>query len=211
MENILKIRETIKELLVNKLIKNNNIDERVLDLLWVMAKDNVDILNKFLEILKNRKDVEIEKVNIKFDENFIIINYMDIELKITPKNLQIICFNYLTILENNLPVGSVVTIDSKGLEYIITKRYIFNDVSKAYCPYELKPYPFASFNNNTSLFITNKEIIKVVFKGYTDQSEDNYQYTMLKKFLIDGDYLPMNFASKEEIGKLLELNYEGEV
>ena len=78
-------------------------------------------------------------------------------------------------MEKLLPIGSIVVLNNGKQKLMITGRgSLYNNGGTiGYFEYSACIYPFG-IANQQALFFNNENIKEVIFKGYTDEDEDEY-------------------------------------
>ncbi|MEG0283834.1 MAG: DUF4176 domain-containing protein [Erysipelotrichales bacterium] len=155
------------------------------------AKEILDI-NEFAnskELIYVSKDLKIEEiglyVTITFDKIFFTIT------KVMFKDILMVIDCYMS---EYLPLGSVVKIDKdtlgiehdKDLIVVIEQRMVQPIGMHHYIDYRAIPYPSGVFNEQMYIYFSKKDILEVVFEGYTDMENEGYELA-LKESLINND------------------------
>ena len=129
------------------------------------------------------------------------------------EDMKILVRDMIALLEEVLPLGSVVDLKKEEFEdrfnlnglsnfrVIVSKRFqgIGDDL---YYPYSVLLYPFGTIGNGRSLSITPALIENVVFKGYQDEAEEDFVYQAKKTLICDQRRKSVGFASKDELQKI---------
>lgn len=85
-------------------------------------------------------------------------------------------------MEQLLPIGSIVTLKNGGQKLMVISRAALynNQGTLGYFEYSACVYPFGHTNQN-AFFFNSEDVDEVVFRGYEDEDEENYQKIYRKK------------------------------
>ena len=179
------------------------------------CNDNVQQLYKFNEAIYNNEENYIDfntgfsfqKINADY-----IITLENKTLKLEKEEFTKIIQGMIDILEDILPLGSVVRLKKKYLnklvdnneidaaDVVIVNRFSISDNINAYYHYTAIVYPLGVIGEARGINFTSNLIEDVIYKGFSDEREDTYIYLMKKELLIKNEMTSFCFANKNANG-----------
>ncbi|RDU22596.1 DUF4176 domain-containing protein [Anaerosacchariphilus polymeriproducens] len=177
--------------------------------------------------------VNTEHKSLKDDKNEILyfyespnhcIQYKEERMLYTQEELSEILKGMLCILEEILPLGSVVKLkedflmDSflhvkqqndqqnaerlekamkEGLEFVITRRFIETPDQGTYFEYAGVPYPVGQDMQNIILYFTPRMIEEVLHTGYWEEKEKAFVYLIKEELILERGECSIGFLLSE--------------
>ena len=220
--------EDNKKHLTMQLVEDFCINKKYLDEEYkkIICNFSSDIYNKNIKelydinecIVENRK--LYEGINISYvqqnDQYMIIIDGSIIELKL--EQIKEIIRGLIDILDDTLPLGTVVKLkkeymkkiiknkEIKDAEFVIVNRFVFHNEVKIFLPYVGIVYPVGFIESAEAFHFTPSLIEEVVHRGYSDEKDYAYTYLIKKELIVEKNMHSFGFASQEEIEKYKEIS-----
>ena len=177
--------------------------------------NNVQQLYKFNEALYNNEESHIDsntgfsfqKINADY-----IITFENKKITVEKKQFIKILHGLIDILEDILPLGSVVRLKKKYLnklvenneidsaDVVIVNRFSIPDNINAYYHYTAIVYPLGFIGEARGINFTSNLIEEVIYKGFSDEREDTYIYLMKKELLIENAMTSFCFSNENANG-----------
>lgn len=206
--------------LFNEYIENAEyIHEKEYDTLKYMASKWVLDINELRELRKafiegdRHYESKKYKINFDVDEEEYILSYENFEINLKKDNYETFLMTTLDILEDILPLGSVVDlrkdvygdkIDIDNLRMVITYRYIIKEDDGYYFPYAGVVYPIGMLFDNSKVFhFTAPLIEKVVMRGYSDEADDVFSYYMKQEMIVKEGLHTYGYMSNEKVEDII--------
>lgn len=207
-------------LLIENYIKKKQYDDETKALLEDISETYQDNYDFLFEIYKSFfKDIDYLE-----DEEGLVFRNNDQEaelelngrsISMTTEELKDIIIDLLDLLEDTLPLGSVVDIrkdlfsDRKEIQeldhirMIITYRFM-GDNEKYFFPYAGVVYPTGMLGSDNIYFFTRAMVDKIISKGYSDEDEEQFVYVAKNELVIEGDMNSVGYAPEEEAKRITE-------
>lgn len=176
---------------------------------------NYDI-NKY--IVENKKT--FEGMNISYvckDDKYMFVVAGNI-LSLKLKEIKEVVRGLIDILDDTLPLGTVVKLkkeymkkiiknkEIKDAEFVIVNRFVFHNEVKIFLPYAGIVYPVGFIESAEAFHFTPSLIEEVVHRGYSDEKDYAYTYLIKKELIVEKNMHSFGFASQEEIEKYKEIS-----
>lgn len=153
------------------------------------------------------------------------VQYKDEQMEYTKDEMTEILKGILCILEEILPLGSVVDLnweflkesieqlkqagdDQNGnrieeviksnLRFVITRRFIENEDNTTYFEYGGVPYPVGQDMQNILLFFTPKMIEKIIHPGYQEEREKAFVFLVKEELILERGKYSVGFQNSEK-------------
>lgn len=153
------------------------------------------------------------------------IQYKDQEMAHSKEEITEILKGILCILEEILPLGSVVDLnweflkesieqlkqagdDQNGnrieeviksnLRFVITRRFIETEDNATYFEYGGVPYPVGQDMQNILLFFTPKMIEKLIHTGYQEEREKAFVFLVKEELILERGKYSIGFQNREK-------------
>lgn len=181
--------------------------------------NNNKFLYKMLEGLKKEKEeLYDEENNVTFQkqEDTCTISFKDQYIQIKQFEMKEFIESWITIMDEILPLGSVVDLKKEffsseltkkteeKIRIVITYRFLSREGVNAFFPYAGVVYPTGMLGNREVLYFTPGLIEKVVQKGFEDEKELAFVYKMKREYLIEKNMISCGMATKEVVAKFSE-------
>ncbi|MFQ8920862.1 MAG: DUF4176 domain-containing protein [Clostridium paraputrificum] len=214
MNNI--FNNQLKLSFIDKKSKDLNITKEITTFFVGLAENNLFTLKDILGYIKTKKTYINSSFHLEltFIENTANINTDTNKFHIAIEKFKRLIVSMIDLFEVIYPLGTVVNLKTEYLNqltnnneieeatFVITSRYVYTDDVKTYFQYGGIPYPVGDLGLNKVFYFTSDLIREVLTLGYTDDREEAYIYMMKKELLLDGDYISIGYAPKEERKKL---------
>lgn len=150
-------------------------------------------LYKLYDCLKKNEEYMNNEGFIQYtlDKDYCILQYGGMSLKLQKHVTMLLLSGILELTDQLLPLGSVVTLNNnfnlnnkEKPYYIITHRFIVQDDMSGYFSYAGVPYPFGEMKDNRLLHFTIPAIDKVIFRGFSDDSDQAFILLMKENLLL---------------------------
>lgn len=150
-------------------------------------------------------------IHYKYDGDACLLICDGKECTLAKDKFRKIIISGLDILEDTLPLGTVVDLrkelykDSPDFEKIenirmvITYRFLRPDGENYYFPYAGVVYPTGMLGSNKVYYFTRPMIKKIVHKGFSDEQEEAYVYLMKNDLIVDNGMNTYGYATKEDL------------
>lgn len=175
------------------------------------------------ECLVNDKEYyESKLVSFSKEDDIYKLTIKDYSISLIYSQIKEIITGLIDILDDILPLGTVVKLKKEYLhkfinnneieeaEVVIVNRFIFKNGINAYFPYAGVVYPIGFVGNSNAIQFSSALIDEVVHRGYSDEKDEVYTYLLKNELILDKKMHSFGFASKEEREKYNEL-IKGEV
>ncbi len=175
------------------------------------------------ECLVNDKEYyESKLVSFSKEDDIYKLTIKDYSISLIYSQIKEIITGLIDILDDILPLGTVVKLKKEYLhkfinnneieeaEVVIVNRFIFKNGINAYFPYAGVVYPIGFVGNSNAIQFSSALIDEVVHRGYSDEKDEVYTYLLKNELILDKKMRSFGFASKEEREKYNEL-IKGEV
>lgn len=165
----------------------------------VYYNSNSRPLYKMYEGLTNGEEQVHDVLNhvsyIKRGSRYNLI-YRENSMEFTLKELKRVILSLIDILEEALPLGSVVRLRKEFLStfykdgdmgealVVIVDRFVENIEGLAYFNYSAVIYPLGLLGEKKTINFTSEMIQEVVHNGYSEEKDLIYSYMMKKEFVI---------------------------
>lgn len=201
----------VEEFLENTEYLNNDQKKAIIEL--IQTQDNPELVKELYEVYKNfykKEKYRGKNFEIKFEKNLCYIIFKGQEAVLEQIDAKNFLVTMIDLLEEVLPLGSVVTLKKeymgniipenfeKELKIVIINRFMFRKGTKAYFPYIGILYPFGFLEKEQSIQFSANLIDKVLKKSYSDQDEKDFVFNVKRELIIQEKMHSFGFASKEE-------------
>lgn len=177
-------------------------------------KNNLDELYKAydylnseeLEFIDSKKLVKINKTN-----DILIVDFKNSTFEISTENIKKVIAGIIDILEDVLPMGTIIELKPQFIKsmyksqslkevpkFIITKRFLSKKDSLSYFPYAAVQYPIGETSKGKNIHFTSKAIDKVIYKGFSDETELAYICVMKSEMIFKKEMHSISFSTLEE-------------
>lgn len=184
---------------------------------WV---DDIFRLRELRRIfLSGEKHYYDEENDISFekDKDDCILSHEGFECVFGSIQFEELLMCMLDILEETLPLGTVVNLNKKvygdikemeqieNLRIVITHRFLIKDDDGYYFPYAGVVYPTGMMFDNSKVFhFTAPLIERVVHRGFSDEADEVFCYYMKQELIIDHNLHSYGYATEEVFNKIKE-------
>ena len=194
--------------------------ENLIKLSVKLYRTDYKVLYNIYEVIMKNEDkyeneiISLDKTNGRYTLKFMNKAIGEFELD----NIKKIIIGLIDILEDILPLGSVVRIkkeylsrmlqgeEVENVDIVIVNRFIFHNGSNIYVPYAGIPYPTGFVGNANGILFTPSLIEKVLHKGYKDDQDAAYSYLVKNELIVEKKMHSLGFANDEEVEKFNELS-----
>jgi hypothetical protein len=168
------------------------------------------VYEAFIEGERYLEDEEHE-VTYERDEKDYILAHKGTECVFTENELRKVLVVLLDLLEDTLPLGTVVNLkksvykdipqidEVEEISVVITYRFLGVDEQGYYFPYAGVMYPTGMMGREEVLYFTRPLVDEILQSGYRDERENAYVYLMKKELVIEKGLNTFGFASPDEI------------
>jgi hypothetical protein len=182
---------------------------------WLVAyKTNQTFLYEVSDLLNNKTTSEyVDKGKAityqRYDENLLIVRQSEtivVPFAAAKRGVQLMA----DALQDYLPLGSVVDLKKspfasvlsedayESLRIVITQRFTCVPGTKAYFPYGGIVYPLGTPGSGQMVYFTSPLIERVVHKGFDDEVEVAFVFSMKGALLFEKQYHSVAFSSLDE-------------
>lgn len=209
-----KTYEMCEQLMQEWIRNQNELTKEQCSLISQYTEDNPSsaaVLYKSLEALKNGNDNfsdMLTGLSLCKDKTNYIVSYKKCSSAFSKKQLTSLFCAAADIYCNVLPLGSVIrlrrdkndnTAETENQMIIIDRRYVYPDEnSKAFYTYSGTLFPFGSFNDCIRFNFTPNAVADIVFKGYSDETDDAYIFKAKDEMILKLKMHSFTGASEEE-------------
>ncbi|ROR29196.1 hypothetical protein EDD66_103131 [Mobilisporobacter senegalensis] len=150
----------------------------------------------------------------KQDNNCLLtVNTEQIELSKT--NMKGFIESLITIMEDILPLGSIVDLKREyfaneilknkveNIRMVITHRFLSKEGTDVYFPYAGVVYPTGMLGRGEVLYFTPGLIENVIHRGFEDVQETAYVSQMKREFIVENNMISCGFATKEKVEEFI--------
>ncbi len=142
------------------------------------------------------------------------LTYHKEKMEFTGLELREIIAGMIDILEEVLPLGTVVDLkkrylqkhipasDIENIKIVITQRFLYHENDRTYFPYAGSIYPVGMLDKNEIIHFTPAMIETVVHRGYSDRQDRAYAYRMKQELILEKGMHSYGFSTEEERDKL---------
>lgn len=192
----------------------NNRDKEIMEKIVGIYVDNTGFLFQVYEaFIENDRFMEDEQNGVRYereDEEYIL-SYEGKECIFNKKNFKKVLAAMLDLLEDTIPLGSVVDLrkdayagiadlqDVEHIRMVVTYRFLGTEEESYYFPYAGVVYPTGMLGRKEVLYFTRPLVERIVKEGYRDEQEDAYVYLMKKELVVEKRKNSYGYADKEEI------------
>ena len=187
------------------------------DILRQMAEDykknNSYLMKLYVAIHNGESQIvdPIRKLAVQCYGENCLLKYKEKNAEFSTQKLLKIVGELVELLENVLPLGSLVQLKKEYFDellqktkveklwVVITNRFLVRE-DKSYFTYGGVVYPVASFNSQNLIQFTPTLIDKVIQKGYRDEQDEAYVYLMREELIIEEEICSAGFQH-EEVGE----------
>jgi len=180
--------------------------------------DYKELYNFYENLTKHVERYDGETISyIKNDDKFNI-SFLNKTIQLDFEETKTLIVGLIDILEDILPLGSVVRLkkeylsrmlqgeDVENVDIVIVNRFIFHNGSNVYIPYAGVPYPTGFVGKANGILFTPSLIEKVLHKGYKEDQDAAYSYLMKNELIVEKKMHSLGFANNEEVEKFNELS-----
>lgn len=160
---------------------------------------------------------EERKIRCKLQNNQYTLMYNGANLIFTKPQFQGILAGMIDILEDILPLGSVVDLKKEffkdmltdidkieQIRVVITNRFLYQEGDTFYFTYAGVVYPIGIFRSKQMLHFTSAVIENVVHTGYSDKQEEAYVFFMKQELIFEKGMHSLGFSTEEERERYLQ-------
>lgn len=164
------------------------------------------ISSEDLEFVDNKKIIKINRQNNNLD-----VNIKNNLINISIDNTKYILAGIIDILEDILPIGTIIELKPEFIKsiynnenlnetpkFIIIRRFLSREGNLSYFPYAAVPYPIGELSDGKNIHLTSKAIDKVVYKGFSDETDLAYICVMKSEMIFKKGMHSISFSSIEE-------------
>ena len=182
----------------------------------------LEVYKAFAKDLDYLEDQE-NHVHYEKDGKDYILALENIETVFDKEHFAKVIAAMLDILEEMLPLGTVVDLDSEMMKLVgekindekakegeelidvdavenfrmvITHRFLGSD-GKYYYPYAGVAYPMGMLGSSEVFYFTRAFVKDIVQKGYEDEVEYQFQYLMKRQIIVEQDMCTVGYTSAE--------------
>jgi len=216
-ENTMDFELATKEILIKWLAKLSFLGKEQKRLLFEVGciyRNNIEFLYQIYgAIATNQKQLKDEVHNITYKcegDNHVLV-YNSEDLVFTEEQLKTVLVGLIDIMEEVLPLGSVVDLKKDFLKdilanldkveqvrVVIIDRFLRRKDDKSYFTYAGVLYPLGTFKQQEQLHFTSALIESVVHKGYSDKQEEAYVFLMKNELILENGMHSFGFSTEEE-------------
>lgn len=199
--NIPDIRQLTKDLLVRWLDNKEYLDDNAKRILYTIGCENQSNMSKLYDInraLISKQLIENETYRLMLaeDEDTCELTFRDEAVRIDRNCFKKTIAGMIDILEEILPMGSVVDLKKEylgekfkteeigNIRIVITQRFTYIKGDTAYFPYVGVVYPVGMVSDARTVQFTSSLINNVVFKGFSDIMEEAYVYAIKEELIL---------------------------
>lgn len=197
-ENTLQKRKFSSALCVEWLQKDGQFREMQKRAILEYAETHVGKTEELYELYQGileGKSCKTELLELEMNGERAELKVMNQQIQKSLEEIKTILQNMILILEDTLPLGSVVELDLSecGIEseipltnvkVLIVDRFMRKEKENFYVPYCGVVYPFG--NTKKQLFFTKKGVTSIVSRGYEDEQENAFIAGMKRELLKKG-------------------------
>lgn len=144
-------------------------------------------------------------------DDIIILQIEDVTFELYKIQFYMILMNIKNFGDEVLPLGSVVSLNSREvseeIKFVITNRYVVEENQDYYYQYQIEVYPYGTLLNVENLTTTNENISKIHFKGYVNEFEKQFIEQIKRDIFLNTD-LYSYFDKLEEKQKYVAQFFE---
>lgn len=182
--------------------------------LGLSYKSDIDELYRIYDYINGEEKEFIDsKKIIKIHKDYKVLEVIirDNTLKIHIKDVKKILAGIIDILEDILPIGTIIELKPQFIEsilgsknlkeapkFIIIRRFLRIEDSLTYFPYEAVPYPVGELNDGKNIHLTFKAIDKIVYKGFSDKVDLAYICVMKSELILKKNMYSISFSNTKE-------------
>ncbi len=172
---------------------------------FVKHQNDINQLHSLLEIIEHNNEMwsfHDLKYELKANNHTLAIHFNSITL--TKEQVEKLIVSTLLILEEILPLGSVVDLKNvtdkevENFRVVIVNRFIYQKQLGGYFEYVGVVYPLGKLSEETTISFTPSLIEKVVHRGYSDEQEEVFVKLMKIRLIIENDYISMSFLAEDQ-------------
>lgn len=206
-----------KEILVKWLAKLSFLGKEQKRLLFEVGciyRNNIEFLYQIYGAIatdqKQLKD-EVHNITYKCEGDDHVLVYRGEDLVFTEEQLKTILIGIIDIMEEILPLGSVVDLKKDFLKdilanidkveqvrVVIIDRFLHRKDEKSYFTYAGVLYPIGILKQQEHLNFTSALIEQVVQKGYSDKQEEAYVFLMKNELILENGMHSIGFLTDAE-------------
>lgn len=203
-DNNMDFELATKEILIKWLAKLSFLGKEQKRLLFEVGciyRSNIQFLYKIYgAIATNQKQLKDEEHNITYKcegDNHVLV-YQGEALVFKEEQLKTILVRIIDIMEEILPLGSVVDLKKDFLKdilantdkveqvrVVIINRFLHQKGDASYFTYAGVLYPIGALMQQEQLHFTSALIENVVHKGYSDKQEEAYVFLMKNELILE--------------------------
>lgn len=204
-----------KKLVKDYLDKKESMDEKQAGLLLSMAakyENNTAFLSElYAASMYQERYLEDEKTGVKYERDGVdyFLTIDEEEIRLSETEFRDIISSFIDILEDVLPLGTVVDLkkefyhtidelkDAENIRMVITHRFLGSEGEPFYFPYAGVVYPTGMLGIQGVLHFTRPLIKSIVKLGYTDMQEEAFVLLMKHDLIVDKGYRSFGYADDE--------------
>ena len=201
-------------------------EKRTLTEVAVCYKEDISFLMKVYEaFVENDRFVQDEENDVRYEreKDLYILSLEGQEVCLRKEKFRKILISMLDILEDTLPLGTVVDLKKDiyksvpemekvdNIRMVITHRFLKRAGSTYYYPYAGVVYPTGMLGYQEIFHFTRPVVDKIVQQGYRDEQEEVFSYLMKKELIVDEGGNTVGFATKEEVEEINKTFKEAKV
>lgn len=182
---------------------------------FLKNQSEISRLYELIDIIEKKENVwEFNGLKYKFDNNVHIISIGFDDVKLSKDEIRELCISTLMVLEEILPLGTVVDLDKSSMSsnlsnidnfrIVIVDRFVSNSQVEGFFEYVGVVYPLGKPNKNAVISFSPHIIEKVVYKGYSDEVDEAFVKLMKIQLLIEKNYTSVSFLSEDKKALLKE-------
>lgn len=197
---------------IDQLVFFNDEEKSIFLQIALKNKDKLHELYKVYDYINTKEEkFNNGELDIRKGINKYYIGFNNTLIEIEENDIKKVIAGIIDILEEVLPIGTVVLLKHEFIKkmckdnevkevprFIINKRFLSKEGSSTYFNYSVVPYPTGEIAENNNLYVTTNAIDKVIYRGYSDVSDEAYIYIMKNEMILNKKMHSISFASEEE-------------
>jgi len=216
-ENNMDFELATKEVLIKWLAKLAFLgkeQKRLLFEIGCIYRNNMEFLYQIYAAIATNQECLMDKernITYKFQGDNHVLMYNGENLLFTEAQLKTVLVGIIDIMEEILPLGSVVDLKKEFLKgilantdkveqvrVVITNRFLHQKDDRSYFTYAGVLYPIGTLMQQEQLHFTSALIENVVHKGYSDKQEEAYVFLMKNELILENAMHSFGFSTEEE-------------
>ena len=197
---------------IDKLDFLTNDDKAISLKVGLLYKNQINELYRIYDFINSEEKEFIDNnINLEKKDNNLCINIKGKNIVISINNFTNILEGSTDILEDILPIGTVIELKSQFIKtlygetqfkenpkFIITRRFLSKEGGLFYFPYAAVPYPTGELSDENNIYLTSQAIEKVIYKGFSDEKDLAFICVMKSEMIFKKNMKSISFSSEEE-------------